>query len=72
MWQGMSFLRLNCTFSLMVLFRFSKMLPLLTTLSLAQQLTSSPIIELPVSRFPDPTCAYHVLHGSENGPRVTG
>lgn len=57
--------------SIMGLLRKSmKMLPLLATLSFAQ-LNSSSIIELPVSRFPDPECSYKVLHNSANGPLVT-
>ncbi|KAI6185029.1 Cuticlin-1 [Aphelenchoides bicaudatus] len=47
------------------------MLPLLATLSFAQ-LNSSSIIELPVSHYPDPQCTYNVLHGTANGPLVTG
>ncbi|KAI6170218.1 ZP domain-containing protein [Aphelenchoides besseyi] len=54
----------------MFILRFLAMLPLLATVAFAQ-LNSSSIIELPVSRFPDPDCSYKVLHNGPNGPVVT-
>ncbi|CAD5214230.1 unnamed protein product [Bursaphelenchus xylophilus] len=44
---------------------------MLTTLALAQ-FNSSNIIDLPVSRFPEPKCTYNVLHDDRYGKQVIG
>ncbi|CAD5209548.1 unnamed protein product [Bursaphelenchus okinawaensis] len=44
---------------------------MLATIALAQ-FNSSNIIELPVSRFPEPKCSYNVLHNDRYGSPVNG
>ncbi|KAI6230486.1 Cuticlin-1 [Aphelenchoides fujianensis] len=51
--------------------RYIAMLPILAATVALAQLNSSSIIDLPVSRFPDPVCDYKVLHDGPNGPLVT-